>query len=149
MASREARVFIELALGRMMSRARGVEVAVRPDLDGANSVYGLVVHCLGVADWWLGHAVLGHATDRDRDAEFEATGTLAELETMVAAFTSRLPDLLDEVAANAVPVSSNLERVTASSREWPWTTASIVLHVVEELFQHAGHVDITADLVLA
>ena len=148
---RDARPFIELALDRMMSNAvtLGPTVSDRPGLDGANSVFSLVVHCLGVAEWWLDHAVLGSPSTRDRDAEFEAAGTVAELNALVREFRARLPDLLDQVAETPVPTSALLESETAPHRAWPWTTTSIVLHVVEELFQHAGHVDITADLLLA
>ncbi len=151
LAPSDARAFIELALDRMMSRAAalGAHVDEPPDLPGSNSVYALVVHCVGVGEWWLDHVVLGRPSTRDRDAEFAASGTLEDLESLVAAFRSRLPVLLDQVAATLHPVSAHLETVTAPDRTWPWTTGSIVLHVVEELFQHAGHVDLTADLLTA
>lgn len=145
----EVRAFIELALDRMMAKARAVRdrVTERPDIEGSNSVYGLVVHCIGVADWWLDHVVLGNPSTRDRDAEFAATGTIDELDALVVAFRSRLPGLLEEVAATLKPASAHVAAATAGERAWPWSTASIVLHVVDELFQHAGHADITADLL--
>ncbi len=148
-ASSDAQAFIELALDRMMLKAAslGPRVNDRPDLDGSNSVFSLVVHCLGVAEWWLDHAVLGNPSSRDRDAEFVATGTVADLDGLVEAFRARLPALLEQVAETPAPIGAHLDSVTAPRRTWPWTTASIVLHVVEELFQHAGHVDITADLL--
>lgn len=141
--------FVELALDQMMSKAiaLGPRVSDRPNLAGSNSVYSLVVHCVAVADWWLDHAVLGHPTERDRDAEFDAAGTTTDLEELVERFRSTLPDLMEQVARTPEPQSSYLESATESFRTWPWTTASILLHVVEELFQHAGHVDITVDLL--
>ncbi len=151
LGSDEARAFIELALDQMMANADtlGPKVSDRPELEDSNSVFGLVTHCLGVADWWLDHVVLGNPTTRDRTSEFESAGTLADLEHKVDGFRARLPGLLRDVTQTSEPVSAHLEAVTASSRRWPWTTGAIVLHVVEELFQHAGHVDITTDLLAA
>ncbi len=141
--------FINLAFDRMLEKAEVLEsrVSERPSLEGANSVFAVVVHCIGVAEWWLGHAILGRASDRDRDAELAASGTIADLRGLVAQFRSALPELVELAMNTPVPESAYLEAVTAEERAWPWTTASICLHVVEELFQHAGHVDITADLL--
>jgi hypothetical protein len=149
--ARDARAFLDLALDQMMAKAvaLGPRVSDRPQIEGANSAFSLVVHCLGVAEWWLDHAVLGHPSSRERDAEFGASGTIAELESLVEAFRELLPALMDEVAEAPEPRSSYLEAATASFRSWPWTTGSIVVHVIEELFQHAGHVDLTADLLAA
>lgn len=141
--------FIDLAFDRMMANAvsLGTRVSDRPPLADSNSVFALVVHCVGVTEWWLGHVVLGRASQRDRDAEFAASGTLDDLQGMVTQFRSALPALVKDVTRTSQPRSGHLESVTAAERVWPWTTASIVLHVIEELFQHAGHVDITADLL--
>ena len=51
----------------------------RPDLAGANSAYALVTHCCGVMADWGGYAIAGHPVDRDRAAEFVATGSVADL----------------------------------------------------------------------
>lgn len=141
--------FITLAFDRMQQKAEalGSRVGDRPSLDGANSVFALTVHCIGVTEWWLGHAILGRASDRDRDAEFAASGTIDDLRRLVAQFRSTLPELVEQAVNTPVPQSAYLEEVTADERAWPWTTASICLHVIEELFQHAGHIDITADLL--
>ncbi len=49
----------------------------RPDLPGANSPYAILFHCLGVMEWWGGVAVAGRPVERDRDAEFRATGPVS------------------------------------------------------------------------
>ena len=141
--------FIGLAFDRMMAKAvaLGPRVSERPNIDDANSVFALVVHCVGVTEWWLGHAIVGRTVHRDRDAEFASSGTVEDLQELVGGFRSRLPELVDQAVRTPVPRSAYLESATADNRCWPWTTASICLHVVEELFQHAGHVDITADLL--
>ena len=138
--------FIDMAFEQMLEKAAALGDAVneRPDTDGANSVFVLVVHCIGVADWWLDHAILGNPTARDRPSEFTSSGSVAELQRRVDDFRARLPALLAAVEQTSVPA---LPKRPDHDEAWAWTTSSIVLHVIEELFQHAGHVDITADLL--
>ncbi len=147
---RDVFAFIDLAFDRMLAKAEalGPQVGDRPNLDGSNSAFALISHCIGVTEWWLGHAILGRETHRDRDAEFAASGTVAELRELVEQFRSTLPELVERAVSTPAPASAYLEETTAGDRVWPWTTTSICLHVVEELFQHAGHVDITADLLI-
>src|SRR6266536_2912318 len=51
----------------------------RPGLPGANSPYAILRHCLGVMEFWGGHVVAGRTVDRDRAAEFRASGPAAGL----------------------------------------------------------------------
>ena len=51
----------------------------RPGLPGANSPYAILRHCLGVMEFWGGQVVAGRTVDRDRDAEFRASGPVADL----------------------------------------------------------------------
>ena len=120
---------------------------LRPHVEGANSVFSLVVHSLGAADWWLDHVVLGHPSSRDRAAEFKSSGSVSDLELRVAAFRAAIPNIMDQVVRTPEPQSGHLQAETASFRKGSWTNGSILLHVIAELFQHAGHVDITADLL--
>ena len=61
-----------------------------PPIPGANTPYRLVVHALGACDWWTSHIVLGHPSDRDRDAEFVATGTVTDATDALAVAWARL-----------------------------------------------------------
>jgi Protein of unknown function (DUF664) len=56
---------------------------IRPDLPGANTAYGLLTHCLGVMEYWGRHLVAGRGSQRERAAEFDATGTVAALAMQV------------------------------------------------------------------
>ncbi len=144
----DARSMIELAFERMLARAGelGERVADRPALEGANSVSGLIVHCIGVTRWWLAHEALGEPFDRDRDGEFESRAGVDELEAAVAALLRELPDWLQRVS---VADRAAAPRPDGGAPDWSWTPAGMTLHVIEELFQHCGHVDLTADLLLA
>jgi hypothetical protein len=144
-APEELESFIAHAFDEMMARASGLRerVGEQPNVDGANSVYSLVVHSMGVTRFWLDHVILGNPTDRDREDEFVSSGSLADLEARHAHFRAGLGALVDKARAVDVPRSEYL-------REYGWfpfTTTGIALHVVEELYQHLGHIDITVDLL--
>jgi hypothetical protein len=118
-----------------------------PDLSGANSAYQIVFHCCGMLEWWTGSAILGLDVDRDRDAEFVARGTVAQL-------TSRA----DEVRAQVVhdlelidPAAPLKGEPSADYRGTPIddTAGGALMHVFEELAQHHGHLELTRDLVLS
>ncbi|NNK92661.1 MAG: DinB family protein [Acidimicrobiia bacterium] len=116
----------------------------RPDLPGANSPFVLVTHALGAFDWWVGHVVCGHPSDRDRAAEFTATGSVADLHGLVAASRRRLRDLAPEIET-----ATRLHREPHLQNPLPggWTVGAALIHAYEELAQHLGHLEITVDLV--
>jgi len=121
-----------------------------PDLPGANSPYALVFHCCGMAEWWVGHAILGRDVPRDRDAEFIATGSIDELRDRVAGVAAQLRrDLppIDPAAPLTVPAAA--ARGGYSGTPIEATAGGALLHVLEELAQHHGHLEITRDLLLS
>ena len=80
--------YVRLAFDQMLAVADRLgddRVNERPIARHTNAVAALIVHCCGVAEFWLGHVGLGRESQRDRDAEFSRTATLAELHAMVAA----------------------------------------------------------------
>lgn len=113
-----------------------------PDLPGSNTVYALMTHVMGMARAWSSTNNLGVPVDRDRDAEFVASGDVAEL-------VSRAKDVRDALAADfaatdfgGAPISPRPGR----DEWWAQTTEGVVLHIFEEVCQHLGHMEITADL---
>jgi uncharacterized damage-inducible protein DinB len=118
----------------------------RPHGPQTNSVAALITHCCGVTDFWLGHVALNQPTDRDRDAEFTATATVTELRALVDATLRRVPGYLEAIdrgEANVDPAYCvGLPGDDASA-------GSVVVHVLEELYQHLGHMELTADALLA
>ena len=74
--------YVDTALDGMVAIVRelGDDLASRrPGITGANSPYAILTHCLGVMEYWGGHVVAGRPSDRDRDAEFVATGIVGDL----------------------------------------------------------------------
>jgi len=63
----------------VLDRLDDETVNVRPEGWGTNSVAGLVVHCCELTPSWFAMPGLGRESVRDRDAEFGAVATVAEL----------------------------------------------------------------------
>lgn len=147
-----AQWYVDTALVRLLARADelveagGEELlSRRPEVEGANSVYALVTHCCGVMEHWGGEVIAGRSITRDRAAEFTATGSLTQLEELVAAQRRRWVEDLAAFEPGERP-RGPVERYEGEPEVI--TQGFVVLHVVEELFQHLGHVDLTVDLVL-
>ena len=124
----------------------GAEQAnVRPDLPGANSPYAIVNHCLGVVDYWVGHLVAGRPVERDRPAEFTASGPVKDLVVRVAAAKEQLrADLA--VAEPAAPLRIEPPADYLATKP-DLTQGAALLHVFEELAQHHGQLELTRDVI--
>lgn len=144
--------YVDTALAKLLSQADrlveagGDDLLCRaPDLEGANSVYALVTHCCGVLERWGGEVIAGRSIVRDRSAEFTATGTIGQLEDFVAAQRRRWVDDVAGYDAGAVPRG---EAPRDDDDPEVITQGFVALHVIEELYQHLGHVDLTVDVLL-
>ena len=120
-------------------------INVVPDLPGANSAYQIVFHCCGMLEWWTRAAILGLDVERDRDAEFVAAGTVAQLTARIGEvrvqFLTDLPQIDPSAPLRGDP--------SLDYRDTPigQTAGGALMHVFEELAQHHGHLDVTRDLV--
>ena len=118
----------------------------RPPLPGANTPYAIVTHCLGVLEVWAGSLVAGRAVDRDRDAEFTASGPAQELIERVAAAKEQLrADLKVAEPAEPLraPAPAKYEGTPAGRSQ-----GGALQHVYEELAQHHGQLELTRDVLL-
>lgn len=113
----------------------------RPLGPRTNAVAALIIHSCGVTEFWLGHVALGQPSTRDRASEFSRTATLAQLHALV-----------DDTATQAVAHLARLEAGDGrddGGRQFllggDTADASVVLHVLEELYQHLGHIELAAD----
>ena len=124
----------------------GDELAnTRPDLPGANSPYAIVFHCVGVIEHWAGSVVAGLRIPRDRAAEFAATGRVDDLIARVDDVRARLPEWVDvalrEGIRDRTVIGSTRPEVATATPEW------VLTHVVRELAQHLGQLELTRDVL--
>jgi hypothetical protein len=139
--------FADDALSQMVVALRRLgdeRVNERPDLPGANSPFAIVTHCLGVLEFWGGAVVAGRRVIRDRDAEFRATGRVDDLVARVDAARRQLAEDVAGVDWGAAP-----EVVTDPGRPDGRTKGGVLLHLLEELYQHLGQLEITRDVLEA
>jgi Protein of unknown function (DUF664) len=124
----------------------GDELAnTRPDLPGANSPYAILRHCLGVMEYWAGHVVAGRTVERDRAAEFRATGHVADLAAAAGEARRRFRADLVTAELDARPRGGH---PTTRPDELELTSQGhALLHVMEEAYQHLGQLEITRDLL--
>lgn len=140
--------YVERALDAMAGILTGLgddTANQRPDLPGANSPYAILRHCLGVMDFWGGHVVAGRAVERDRAAEFRAAGPVAGL--LEAASEAKVRFRANAAAAEpAAPVRGTRPGMAPGNLEVV-SQGSSLLHVLEEVTQHLGQMEITRDLL--
>ena len=119
----------------------------RLDLPGANSPYAILYHCLGVMEYWGGAMVAGRSIERDRDAEFRASGQVGELVRR----TWQARRQLDADIADMEPLAPPRGTPEPEDAELPLarTQGGVLIHVYEELAQHRGQVEVTRDVLRA
>jgi hypothetical protein len=140
--------FVDTALEGMLATCQQLGddlVNERLEPPGSNSPYAIVVHCVGVMDFWAGHKVAGRPDHRDRDAEFRAVGTVAELETLVRDARARLGEAVAGADWAAPCVGQG--RPETHARPAGRTQGGALVHVLEELAQHRGQLEVTADVL--
>lgn len=111
------------------------ELNWRPPIPQCNSIYVILYHAANATHWWL-NVVRGNIIERDRLAEFSTHGTFAQIEEL---FTSWL-----HVAEQIIPTLqvADYEEVHILTRGL-YTTRDALLHAIEHLSLHLGHIEIT------
>ena len=87
------------------------KVNQRPLGPQTNAVAALIIHCCGVTEFWLGHVGSGRASERERESEFDATATVAELHELVGTTLRQLSDDLDRIMGGTAPDTNRAGRV--------------------------------------
>jgi len=144
-SARTLMVYVNHALASMgaaLDRFDDGSVNAAPHGPGTNSAAALIVHACASSTYWLGHVGLGRPGERDRDAEFGVTATVEELRALLARTGEQLTELIIEVDAGPAVTDHELR---VFLHDGDASDGSVVLHVFEELYQHLGHLELTAD----
>jgi hypothetical protein len=142
--------FADRALSQMVDivETLGDDLANRrPPLAGANSAFVILTHCLGVMEYWAGGTVAERPYRRDRPSEFTASGDVATLVRRAEEARRRLHDDLSSFDPAATPANV----LHDPNDPVPYTEAkgAVPLHIMEELYQHLGQMELTRDVLLA
>ncbi|WP_230594413.1 DinB family protein [Rhodococcoides fascians] len=127
-------------------RDLGDELAnTKPDLPGANSPYAIVFHCVAVIEYWAGSVIAGLKIPRDRAAEFTAEGRVDDVIIRVDEVRARLPEWVDvalrEGIRDRTVIGTTRPELATATPEW------VLTHLVRELAQHLGQLEITRDIL--
>ena len=139
--------FVDLALDEMAAIVEelGDDLANRrPPFRDTNSAYVILTHCLGVMEYWGGATVAERPVQRDRAAEFTASGDVAGLLRR----TERGPPPAargHRRARRRRPRRPTCGATPTTPCPTPRRKGAVLLHVLEELFQHLGQMELTRD----
>ena len=137
------RNFLDYYRETMIMKIEGLsdEQARWTPAETANSLLTLIVHLTGVEMGWFQGQIAGRPIERDREAEFEkwADGvtTIADAVASYRAECARSNAVLDEVSSLDEPCPGE----AGYSIRW------VLVHMLEETARHAGHADITRELI--
>jgi hypothetical protein len=96
-------------------------------------------------EFWGGQVVAGRVVQRDRDAEFRASGPVAAL--VAAAKEAKEAFRADVATADpAAPPRGTRPGMDADELETR-SQGSALLHVLEEVTQHLGQMELTRDVL--
>jgi hypothetical protein len=143
--------YVDRAVDQMMGIVTGLgdDLANRkPELPGANSPYAILRHCLGVMEFWGGEVVAGREVIRDRPAEFRSHSPVADL----AAVARKALDQFHTDAATAdfaAPPHGGTEHQKHPDELEFTSQGHVLLHVLEEVTQHLGQMEVTRDVLRA
>jgi hypothetical protein len=98
-------------------------------------------------EYWGGATIADRPIERDRAAEFTASGPVAPLLRRTEDARRRLADDLAGLDPWAVP--PNVHRSPDDPAPYKDTKGAVLLHVLEELFQHLGQMELTRDALTA
>ena len=147
--------FINVALDgmvRIVEELGDERVNLRPDFPGANSPYAILYHCVGCTNFWIGGLIAGRQVTRDRDAEFQAQGTVDDIRQAVGVLKNQLQKDIKYVQGDqplAYPENLlSLKGGTTRQGFQHWRQGKALIHAYEELAQHHGQMEITRDILM-
>lgn len=107
-------------------------------LQDINTFYALMTHIISSGEYWTLQPIGVRVVERDRPAEFVATGSLAALKGRFDAWMIDLHDALENLT------EADLARRFQHQGLDPvdWSVAECLLHAVEHTATHLGHLQI-------
>jgi uncharacterized damage-inducible protein DinB len=122
-----------------------------PPAPDANSIYVIATHTLGNARAWILGICCGQPIERDRPAEFRASG--ADAAALVASAKALLAEIGTALRALDPAALGELreprQQLWGAGTSEPVTGREAVLHVIEHASEHLGQIWLTRDLALA
>jgi hypothetical protein len=98
-------------------------------------------------EFWAGSMVADRVSTRDRQAEFVAEGSVHDLMQHVAIARRQLASDISGFDSQAPTAQAPAPEDVATP--FGRTKGGVLLHMLEELFQHLGQMEVSRDVLLA
>ena len=109
-----------------------------------NSIYAIFCHLAGTENFWVGQVIGGETIDRDREAEFLASGQLSEIvdrwEKVGRTNERILGNLSSSQLEEGRTVTDSTGGVDSHTIRW------CILHLLGHYAIHLGHIQLTRQL---
>jgi hypothetical protein len=115
------------------------------NMSNTSSPFVILTHCVGLTHYWLGAVIAGRQVHRDRDAEFRAQGTVADIRQAVRALQQQIQEDIKHVRGDQPTAFPDTVR---QPHMRSWTQGRFLLQCYKELAQHHGHMELTRDVML-
>jgi hypothetical protein len=117
-------------------------VAAREGGHEMNTFAAMAIHVVSAAEFMTLHAVGGAPSNRNREGEFSATGSLSDIRARFDAWLDGLHAVLEGLSED------DLNAPTAEPRyiERGWPTAEVLLHALDHTALHVGHMQVQRQL---
>lgn len=114
----------------------------------ANTLFALATHLVGAGEFWVLALAGGREIQRDREAEFHALGTYADLEVRYTRWLAEVRSVLGDLHHDAWErVAKPPPEFAGSLGEEPVTVRGCVLHAIEHSALHLGQIQLTRSLL--
>lgn len=110
-----------------------------------NTLAAMSVHTVQAGAWRIVHQVFDQDYPRDRESEFTATASRAEIDAMFATMLRRFAEMIEE--RPDIDLSAMPPTIRETSPDW--TKLQYLVSLVEHTALHMGHAQITRQLWLA
>ncbi len=108
-----------------------------------NSIYGILCHLIGSDNYWVRQIIGGEAIERDREAEFHASGHLSEVLDRWEKVSRTNEKILRKLKSSQLGET----RTIPTRPEWGSVTVRrCILHLISHYAIHLGHIQLTRQL---
>ncbi|HTE83641.1 MAG TPA: DinB family protein [Dehalococcoidia bacterium] len=132
-------------LVRAVTEAGAGAMGWRPDSPETNSPAAIATHALGASRHWVVSIVGGESDDRDREAEFRAEAQdIADVQERADQWLADARRILEPMSTADLDGPCRLP----VTRDWmsSLTARGSILHAIEHLGMHIGHLELTLQL---
>lgn len=107
-----------------------------------NTFAAICLHTASAGEYMTLHAVGRRPMDRDREAEFSATGSRAEIDQAFDTWLTDLHGLLESLGEDDLGKDTIVEKYTTRGMD----NAGALLHALDHAALHLGHIQIQRQL---